>query len=92
MTEFRITCVTKPDRFSSHERITSVGVEYFEKRLTVAEVVHYIQSKALAFYTLVNGRKAPVGVVDVPGRASYIRTHADGTWNDNLLALPECVS
>jgi hypothetical protein len=92
MTALRITCIEKPNRYGSHEHITSVGVEGLARRLTVAEVIQYIRSRVYDFYTLVSGRKASVGVVDVPGRASYIRTHADGTWNDNLLALPECVS
>jgi len=91
MPELRITCVTKPDRFSTHERIASVGVENAPGRLSVADVIRFIRSQSYAFYTLVYGQKAYVAVVDVPGRASYIRTHADGTWNDNLLALPECV-
>jgi len=90
-TEYRITCVTKPNRNSAHEHITSVGVEGFARRLRVDEVIDYLHSKTFAFYTWVNGQKAYVGVVDVPGRASFIRTYADRTWNDNLLALPECV-
>lgn len=32
------------------------------------------------------GNEATVGVVDA--NPPYIRTHADGVWNDNLLALP----
>jgi hypothetical protein len=30
-----------------------------------------------------------VGVVRPAGRSPYIRTYADGEWNDNLLALPK---
>jgi hypothetical protein len=33
-----------------------------------------------------DGSVARVGVVDA--NPPYIRTYADGTWNDNLLALP----
>jgi hypothetical protein len=25
-----------------------------------------------------------------PGRHPFLRTHADGKWNDNLLAQQEC--
>jgi hypothetical protein len=28
--------------------------------------------------------------VDNGPNGKYVRTHADGQWNDNLLALPEC--
>jgi hypothetical protein len=44
------------------------------------------------FYLLdAQGHRSEVGVVDPgSGRDRYVRTHADGYWNDNLLALPEC--
>ena len=48
-----------------------------------------INSGSNTFYTLVNGKRAEVGVVNGPN-GQYVRTHADGYWNDNLLALPEC--
>ena len=35
--------------------------------------------------------RANVGVVNGPS-GKYVRTYADGKWNDNLLALPECVT
>ncbi|WP_375166828.1 DUF3892 domain-containing protein [Bradyrhizobium sp. CCGB20] len=35
------------------------------------------------------GKRAEVGVVD-GSNGKYVRTHADGYYNDNLLALPEC--
>ena len=37
-----------------------------------------------------NGKRADVGVVRPAGRAAYLRTHADGDWNDNLLFLDHC--
>ena len=40
--------------------------------------------------SLVNGKRANVGVVNGPN-GKYVRTYADGVWNDNLLALYECV-
>lgn len=32
--------------------------------------------------------RVEVGVVRVAGQDPYLRTYANGTWNDNLLALP----
>ncbi|HTA64665.1 MAG TPA: DUF3892 domain-containing protein, partial [Xanthomonadaceae bacterium] len=51
-----------------------------------------IESGQEAFYTVdaQNGKKAYVGVVRPEGRHPYLRTYADGDWNDNLLAQPEC--
>ena len=53
------------------------------------EVIDSINAKENTFHTLVGGNRATVGVVDGPN-GEYLRTHADGKWNDNLLALPEC--
>ena len=37
------------------------------------------------------GHRSTVGVVDPGnGRRKHLRTYADGDWNNNLLALPEC--
>jgi hypothetical protein len=33
-------------------------------------------------------RDVQVGTVHPQGRLPYIRTHSDGVWTDNLLALP----
>ena len=48
-----------------------------------------IEAKTNTFYTLVGGKRADVGVVN-GANGKYVRTYADGVWNDNLLALPEC--
>jgi hypothetical protein len=54
-------------------------------------VVASIEANTNTFYTMVGGVRANVAVVDGP-TGKYVRTHADGKWNDNLLALPECVT
>ena len=36
------------------------------------------------------GKRADVGVIRVASHAPYLRTHADGDWNDNLLSLNQC--
>ena len=52
-------------------------------------MVESIDNGTNTFYTLVNGKRANVGVVNGPN-GKYVQTHADGQWNNNLLALPEC--
>ena len=50
-------------------------------------------SKTEAVYTVdrTTGRKVHIGVVPSDGlRGPYLKIHADGKRNDNLLALPEC--
>jgi hypothetical protein len=39
-----------------------------------------------------SGKKMYVGVVRETGKLPYLRTRADGKWNDNLLAQIECTS
>jgi hypothetical protein len=53
--------------------------------------IERIESKREAYYTVdKTGRRAYVGVVRETGRSPFLRTYADGKWNNNLLALPDC--
>lgn len=93
MKEFQITCINKPDRFSAHEHITHIGNLEGKWRISRELAIQKIESKEEAFYTVdpVSGKKAYVGVVRGDGKkAPYLKTYADGVWNDNLLALAEC--
>jgi len=88
MSDLRVRCINKQPRDDTHRGITHLGGDGWKG--TRQQVVADIESGANNFYTLVNGRRAEVAVVtDQYGK--YVRTHADGYWNDNLLALPECV-
>ena len=51
-----------------------------------------IEANANTFYVLdpYTGKRSNVGVVRPSGRAPYVRTYADGDWNDNLLSLNQC--
>lgn len=91
--EYQVTCITKPDRFSTHEHITHIGNMAGNWKLTREQAIRRIEGSQEAFYTIDNstGRKVYVGVVRGDGnKAPYLRTHADGKWNDNLLAQQEC--
>src|SRR4051812_32635900 len=91
MNEYQVTCINKPNRMSSHEHITHIGAANW--RMTRDEAIRRIDSGKEAFFTMdrSTGRKVYIGVVRGNGvRSAYLRTHADGKWNDNLLALDEC--
>jgi hypothetical protein len=92
MTEFEVNCVIKPNRESRHEHITHIGNRNGDWLLTRESAIQRIENKTEAFYTLDlrTQRKAYVGVVREVGRNPYLRTYADGVWNDNLLAQQEC--
>jgi hypothetical protein len=93
MQEFEVTCVNKPNRMSAHEHITHIGNTAKNWRLTRESAIRRIDSKEEAFYTVDQStdRKMYIGVVRGDGsKAPYLRTYADGKWNNNLLALAEC--
>jgi Protein of unknown function (DUF3892) len=96
MTEHQVTCINKPNRMSSHEHITHIGnitnPPANRWRLTREEAIRRIDAKQEAFYTVdrYSGAKVYIGVVRETGRNPFLRTYADGKWNDNLLALDEC--
>src|SRR5262245_55682954 len=92
MTEHQVTCITKPHRESAHEHITHIGNLEQHWRLTREAAINRIDSKAEQFFTVdrQSGNRSYVGVVREAGKAPYLKTHADGVWNNNLLAQAEC--
>lgn len=89
MADAQITCINKPHRESKHESITHLGGATW--RWPRQQVIDSINAGTNTFYTMVNGKRANIGVIDAPN-GQYVRTYADDVWNDNLLALPECPS
>lgn len=92
MTDVRITCITLSDTNRQHEHITHVGSTQFTPpgtKWSVAQVVSAIESKQHTFYvTDGNSKRADVGVVTPASGPKFLRTYADGQWNNNLLSLP----
>lgn len=89
MADVQVKCINKQPRNDANEGITHLGGEGW--KWTRAEVVRSIEAGTNSFFTRVNGKRADVAVVQGPN-GKYVRTHADGYWNDNLLALVECVT
>ncbi len=87
MADVQVTCINKQPRISSYEAITYLGND--TGKWTRQQVIEWIESRSNTFYTLVGGRRADIAVVQ-GANGKYVRTHADGQWNDNLLSLPEC--
>lgn len=91
MADVQVTCIVKPHPHSPHEHITHVGnpPRWIWPR---EQVIESIEAKTNTFFVLDprNGKRSNVGVVRVPGKAPYLRTYADGDWNNNLLSLNQC--
>jgi hypothetical protein len=95
MTDYRIDCVNKPNRSSSHEHITHVGGPNPDGtgrwKDSVPNVVRFIENQQHRFYTKEGNASAWVGVRTSAAGNKFLQTYADAVWKDNLLALPECV-
>lgn len=87
MTDVQVTCINKQPRENPYEGITHLGNS--TGKWTRKDVIDWIEAKTHTFFTQVDGKRADIGVVNGP-TGKYLRTYADGVWNDNLLALAEC--
>lgn len=92
MANVRITCITKSPPGNRHEHITHVGNPAGNWNWPVEMVIRSIDAGTNTFYVEDErtGKRAVVGVVREAGKRPYIRTHADGYYNDNLLSLGAC--
>jgi Protein of unknown function (DUF3892) len=87
MGDVQVTCINKANRNSSYDGITHLGGAGW--RWTKQQVIDSIEAKTNTFFTKVGNNRSEIGVVN-GASGKYLRTHADGKYNDNLLALPEC--
>jgi hypothetical protein len=92
MADVRITCITKPNPSSPVEHVTHVGNLAAGWKWTREKVIESIEAKFNTFYVLdpSASKRSDVGVVREAGKAPYLRTYADGYWNNNLLSLDQC--
>lgn len=91
MADVQVTCITKPHPQSPHEHITHLGNPPAWV-WTRGQVIASIDAKTNTFFVRapVSGKRADVGVVREAGKSPYLRTYADGQWNNNLLSLNQC--
>jgi hypothetical protein len=86
MTEHQVTCV----QHDIHRNITSIGAG--AQRWSTAQAISEIDGKRKRFYTLVNGVRADVQVMQTKEGKKYLRTDPDKTTRNNLDDLPTCSS
>jgi len=71
---------------SDHEHISRVKGPGFD--YSVPDVVAMIEGGQDSFYVSSGGKSPAVSARISPTGRKFIQTHADGDWNNNLLALP----
>ena len=86
----QVTCITKRDRQSPHERIEGIGgVQGGAWYVPEDEAIRGIENGSLSFFSHVGTHAAEVVVATHNGR-KYLKTNADGYSPDNLLSLSAC--
>lgn len=91
--EIEIKCINKTDRYSAHDRITSIGGVHPDGKswkLTVAEAIAGIGAGKWQFYVKQAGLKVWVIIAVSAAGNKYLKTENDGEQPNNLLSLPEC--
>ena len=89
----QITCISKPDRFSSHEAITHVGgmrTNGTGFNITRQQRADDIRSGSESYFVQVGRYRIDVTAYQGSGGIWFIKTEPDETRKDNLLSLPEC--
>ncbi|HQS58346.1 MAG: hypothetical protein B7Y56_09770 [Gallionellales bacterium 35-53-114] len=92
MADVLVTCILKTLPQSPHEHITHLGNPTENWMWDRERVIASIDNKTNTFYTLdpISRKRADIGVVREVGKVPYLRTYADGRWNNNLLSLNQC--
>jgi hypothetical protein len=91
MSDCQVTCIIKVNPQGLHEHITHLGNQpsWLWPR---EQVIASIDAKTNTFFVIdpSTGKRSDIGVVREAGKAPYLRTYADGIWNNNLLSLNQC--
>jgi Protein of unknown function (DUF3892) len=84
----QVTCINKRgNHYDPHERISHIGGSW--GKVTQKEGIENVKSDPSAYYVSVGGSTVYLIVRQHNGN-DYLTTEADGTTQDNLLALDEC--
>jgi len=86
-TSRQVKCINKTDRQNRHERIRNIGGDWGV--IPESQAIWDIEHGAFSYHVKVGNNDVRVIIATHLGR-KYLKTEADTTFVDNLLALPEC--
>jgi hypothetical protein len=93
----RITCIKKDGGNHDNPHTAIESVDWTNEatgatgRSTRLEMYDFIKNKnGSAYVKGMAGSTVNVGTGETAKGTKFIRTYANGQWNDNLLSLPEC--
>jgi hypothetical protein len=86
-TTLEVTCISKTDRSSAHERIENIGGYHWKH--SQDDAINFIEGGVYSYYVRRGEYEARVVVATRLGH-KYLKTEDDGEQPDNLLSLPEC--
>ena len=91
MPDVQVQCIRKSNPERAHEHITHLGGLGW--KWPIAQVIRSIEAGDNTFFVTDprTRQRSVVMVVRPAGKKPYLRTHADGDLNDNLLMLPPCL-
>lgn len=88
ITHIRLSGTTRTHEAITHVRWTNTTNPSSTGTNTKAEMVDWIDKDGVAYVGPAGTNRARVGTVHPQHGDPYLRTYADGTWTNNLLALP----
>lgn len=89
-TSHQVTCTT-PDGRDADQRIDAIGgTDGGGWKLLIDDAIAGIENGKWSFWTYANGYRADVVIAQRANGRKYLKTTADGTEPNNLLALPAC--
>jgi hypothetical protein len=86
MSEYQVTCITKGNRYSPHERIKALGGPGWHS--STDTVIANIRAGE-RYWVQVGFSRVYLRIDHHDGRP-YVRTEPDGRYDNNLLELPSC--
>lgn len=92
MLELEVNCITRAIREGSEDDVVFIGNSSQHWCVSREAAIQRVSVRSEVYFTVdrATGQRAYVGLHRQEGKPPRLRTSLNGTWNDDLLALPSC--